>query len=440
MLSQAKNIKSITYTWKNLVGNPASFSLENRLFNSVSLITLIGLFIFTPFNLIIGLPYIAVLLGAVFLIQAYLYYISRFKKKFHSSSIIYCFIAYIFLGTNYYLNSGINGPTILAFVVSFVLFIAITQPMWHKVWLALHTLVVCGLLVLEYTNTGIHYSYKNLPDRFTDTAGTYIVLIICLYYVVRYALNNYNNEKNLAEKHAAAIEVQNQELDNLNREKSRLFSMISHDLRAPLNSIQGYLELLQDGLLGDIDKAKIEQELLNHTRQTQDMLFNLLSWSKSQLSGGSADLQSLNFYSTVSGTLDMMTTVAHKKGITLTNAIDRQVNVKADADMLQLVVRNLVHNAIKFTGREGIISIKAYTEQNECLISIKDNGLGIPEDKQKDIFSLKIRSAQGTGKERGIGLGLFLCRQLIELQDGRIWFTSMPGSGSEFMLALPSAS
>lgn len=215
--------------------------------------------------------------------------------------------------------------------------------------------------------------------------------------------------------------------------------MISHDLRAPLNSIQGYLELLSDGMLGDIDKAKIEKELLNHTRQTQDMLFNLLSWSKSQLSGSNADLQPLNFYSTVSGTLDMMATVANKKGITLTNAIDRGVNVKADADMLQLVVRNLVHNAIKFTGDKGLISINAYTEDNQCLISIKDNGMGIPEEKQKDIFSLKIRSAQGTGKERGIGLGLFLCRQLIELQDGRIWFTSKPGNGSEFMLALPSA-
>lgn len=439
MKSPQKHIKFINYTWKNIVGNPANFSLENRLFNSVSIITLAGLFIFIPFNIYIGLPYIALLLGTVFLIQAYLYYLSRYKKKFHSASIIFCFVAYIFLGTNYYLNSGINGPTILAFVVSFVLFIAITPPRWHKVWLALHTLVVCGLLVMEYTNTAIHYTYKNLPDRFTDTAGTYIVLIISLYFVVRYAFTNYNNERMRAEKQAEAIAIKNHELDDLNREKSRLFSMISHDLRAPLNSIQGYLELLSEGLLGDIDKAHIEKELLNHTRQTQDMLFNLLSWSKSQLSGGNADLQPLNFYSTVSATLDMLSTVANKKGITLTNAIDPGINVKADADMLQLVVRNLVHNAIKFTGDKGLISIKAYTGNNECLISIKDNGMGIPEDKQKDIFSLKIRSAQGTGKERGIGLGLFLCRQLIELQDGRIWFTSQPGKGSEFMLALPFA-
>lgn len=421
-----------------MVGNPADFSLPNRLFNAVCLIAFFELTIFTCFNLFLGVPFISVAIAMV--LQGFFYYLARYKKKFYIVSVVNCMLAYVSMAFNFWDNSGIDGPSMISFVMTIVIFVAITPTQWHKWWLALHIVFGCGLLILNYYDIGVNYTYHSKLDRFTDNAVTYVILILCVFFVIRYTIDNYNKERYLAQKRAAAIEQQNEELENLNHEKNRLFSMISHDLRSPLNSIQGYLELLSYGLLNEQEKAKIESELLNHTRQTQDMLANLLSWSKSQLQGTNADLQPLNFYKTVSTTLDMMMTVATKKGIRLTNAIDPEVLVKADADMLQLVVRNLVHNAIKFTPTDGEISIKTYTEGKECLVSIKDNGLGIPDDKQADIFSLKIRSAYGTSKEKGIGLGLFLCRQLVELQDGRIWFTSKTGQGSEFMLALPSAS
>lgn len=430
-------IKSISQFWKNVVGNPDEFSLGNRLFNAVSLIALIELTLFCCFNLLIGVPFLTLAIGVV--LQAFFFYLSRYKKLFNTVSVVNCLLAYVSMVFNFWDNSGIDGPSLLGFLMTLVIFVAITPARWHKVWLVLHIILGCGLVALEYNNIGVRHTYHSVQDRFIDNAVTYTILLVCLYFVIRYTLNNYNIEKKRAEHQAAAIALQNEELENLNHEKNKLFSMISHDLRSPLNSIQGYLELLSYGLLGEEEKAKIEKELLNHTRQTQDMLANLLSWSKSQLSGTNADLKPLNFYSTVSTTLDMMMAVATKKGIRLTNAIDPAIHVKADADMLQLVVRNLVHNAIKFTPSEGEISIETVANEKECLITIKDNGMGIPEEKQPDIFSLKIRSAYGTGKEKGIGLGLFLCRQLIELQEGRIWFTSKAGQGSEFMLALPSA-
>lgn len=438
MLTRVTNIKSISVLWKKLVGNPADFSLANRLFNAVCLIAFFELILFSCFNLIIGVPFVSIAIATV--LQAFFYYLARYKKKFYIVSVVNCMLAYIAMAFNFWDNSGIDGPSMLGFVMTIVVFVAITPTQWHKWWLILHIVFGCGLLVLNYYSIGVNYTYHSKQDRFTDNAVTYVILVVCVFFVIRYTLDNYNKERHLAQKHAAAIAQQNVELENLNHEKNKLFSMISHDLRSPLNSIQGYLELLSYGLLNEHEKAKIENELLIHTRQTQDMLANLLSWSRTQLDGANADLQPLNFYKTVSATLDMMMTVATKKGIRLTNAIDPDVLVKADADMLQLVVRNLVHNAIKFTPSDGEISIATYTDGKECLVCIKDNGLGIPDEKQADIFSLKIRSAYGTGKEKGIGLGLFLCRQLVELQDGRIWFTSKSGHGSEFMLALPSAS
>lgn len=422
-----------------MVGDRLHFTLENRIFNAVSIITLFFLFLFIPFNLVIGLPSISILLGATFVLQGFLFYLARFKKKFALAGGIYCFGSYLFLIINYYFNSGINGPTILAFLVSFILFIAITPARWHLVWIVLHILIIAALLILEYLNFGAHYSYTKQVDRVIDTAGTYAVLLICLYFVISYIRRNYNEERSLAEQHAASIAVQNAELAELNQEKSRLFSMISHDLRAPLNSIQGYLELLADGLLPEKDKIKIEAELLNSTRYTQDMLFNLLSWSKSQLSGSTVTLRPINLYTEILATVEMLQAVASQKGITLKNNIDPMARINADADMMQLVIRNLVHNAIKFTASGGGIVVKTVIKGNECHIYIKDTGAGIPVEKQQDIFSLKIRSAYGTKKEKGIGLGLYLCRQFIELQKGRIWFTSQPGVGSEFVLAFPVA-
>jgi len=438
MLTRVTNIKSISAFWKNLVGDSQDFSLGNRLFNAVCLIAFFELTLFCCFNIFIGVPFVSMAIATV--LQAFFYYLSRYKRKFYIVSVINCLLAYISMVLNFRDNSGIDGPSMLGFVMTLVIFVAVTPPAWHKWWLLLHVVIGCGLMVFNYYGIGVNYTYHTKQDRFVDNAVTYIILLVCLFFVIRYTLDNYNKERYLAQKHAAAIAQQNLALETLNHEKNKLFSMISHDLRSPLNSIQGYLELLSYGLLNEQEKAKIETELLNHTRQTQDMLANLLSWSRSQLDGTNADLQPLNFYQTVSTTLDMMMTVATKKGIRLTNAIDPAVHVKADADMLQLVVRNLVHNAIKFTPSDGEISIATYATATECLITIKDNGLGIPDEKQADIFSLKIRSAYGTGKEKGIGLGLFLCRQLVELQYGRIWFTSKTGQGSEFMLALPSAS
>ncbi len=373
-----------------------------------------------------------------FFILGYLYYLARYKRRFNIAGIFYCVFAYLFLLLNYYLNSGINGPTIFGFLAMFILFIAVTPQPQHKIWITLHILLVLGLLYIEYSGKIlIKNTYPSPADRVKDTAGSYIVFIICLYFIINNIRNKYYNEKKLAEQRATSIIRQNQELEELNQEKNRLFSLISHDLRAPLNSIQGYLELLTDTTLPEAEKFKIETQLLSLTKHTQEMLFNLLSWSKSQLSGNAVELQSLNVYKTLEGTMEMLQNAADKKGIALKNLIDEAIQIKADADMVQLVVRNLLNNAIKFTGDDGEIVIKTQRDGNNCVISIKDNGTGIPLEKQDEIFSLKIKSALGTKKEKGVGLGLFLCGQLIELQSGKIWFNSKPGIGSEFFISLP---
>lgn len=422
--------------WNYLTGDSTSFSVENRLFNTISVITLAGLLVFTIANAILGLPVIHLIITTLAL-QAVLYYFSRFKKAYRVPAIIYCFATYVFLVINYYFNAGITGPTLFGFIGSYILIAALGPIHWHRFWITLHIVLVCGLLALEYFNTGTYRQYETRLDHFTDVGITYIITVAIMYFIIQYVRNNYIKEKLLAEKYAASILKKNKELEELHQVKNRLFSIISHDLRSPLNSIQGYLEVLNDNAFTEVEKSKIQGQLLHLTRHTQDMLFNLLSWSKSQLSGNNIELRPVNVFDTINETLIMLQSAASKKDITLNNLINPGVTVKGNADMLQLVVRNLVHNAIKFTRNGGTIWVDTYWKESEGFVSIRDNGVGIPVEKQAEIFSSKLVSEFGTNKEKGIGLGLHLCRELTELQGGKIWFTSKPGEGSVFTISLP---
>ena len=128
---------------------------------------------------------------------------------------------------------------------------------------------------------------------------------------------------------------------------------------------------------------------------------------------------------------------AMNKGILLDYQIPSSLIVLADVDMLQLVLRNLITNAVKFTSAGGNILIEAQLLPGECKITVTDNGKGIPEDKWDKIFSIKSEPALGTNNERGVGLGLVLCKEYIELQNGRIGFESTYGQGSVFFIYIP---
>ena len=146
----------------------------------------------------------------------------------------------------------------------------------------------------------------------------------------------------------------------------------------------------------------------------------------------------INVHDYVNNILSIQKSLALHKKININCTIDKNVVVIADPDMFQVVIRNLLHNAIKFSPHGEQIFISQKIVGNECQICVKDNGVGIPLEKQKDIFLLTTHSTYGTGNEKGMSLGLTLCKEFIELQKGRIWFVSEPGKGSIFCVALPT--
>lgn len=259
------------------------------------------------------------------------------------------------------------------------------------------------------------------------------------YATLNFIRANYDYEKASAAKRALAIQQHNEELEKVNAEKNKLFSILSHDLRSPLNSIQSYLELLSFDILDEKENAVARQELLSLTKNTSDLLFNLLSWSKTQMEGVRSKPKDNNLSEILASTINTQHVIASQKDIRFENNIDKRLTALCDEDMLQLVVRNLLNNAIKFTPTFGKISITTFTDKDKAVIAITDNGSGIPEEQQNEIFSLKIRSTYGTNNEKGIGLGLVLCKEYIEMQNGHIWFESQPGTGTTFFISLPMA-
>jgi len=410
------------------------FTMESRIFHTVCKISIAVLIFNIFFDLYIGLPFAAILMLLVCVCVCYFYYISRFRNKQNLSIALFGGLSNLLFIINYYLNSGVEGPTILIFVLSIFMNIAIAPKKQYAFWISLNLIVVSALLIIDYCYPGlVKNTYHSRSDRYLDLAISYIITVALVLIVTIYIRKNYSLEKR-------KVELKNEELEHSNEAKNKLFSILAHDLRAPLNSIQSYLEVLSEMRLPDEEKKEIENELLSKTRNTTQMLSNLLIWTKNQMEGVNANLVPVNVAQCLASTFQIQQSLATEKHIILKNEIDEALFVIADPDMLQLVMRNLINNAIKFTPAGGEVKILSEVKNQQAILVVSDTGTGIPFETQENLFSLNTTPSYGTKNEKGVGLGLMLCKEFISLQHGQIWFLSEPGKGATFYVNLTLAS
>ena len=409
------------------------------MFNIMCVLAFCSLFPALVFNYLLHYPLSVLLFTASLLILlAYFYYLSRFKKSFNISRIIFAVCCYGFVSLNFFYNSGINGPTLLAFFLTYIFLVAIFPRKTYVLWMVLHVVIAIVLLgINRYRPDLVPYAYASDMARGLDITATYVIMLVFSYFTLDFIRANYDFEKKSAADKAQEITRHNAILEKVNEEKNKLFSIVSHDLRSPLNTIHSYLELLSYGVLDEQEKTDAQNELVELTKNTSDLLYNLLSWSKTQMEGVNVRLQKNNLFQILASTINTQHAIAGKKEISFNNNVDKQAVAFCDEDMLQLVVRNLLNNAIKFTPSLGEITIATKQNANSVCLMVSDNGLGIPPEQHKEIFSLKISSTYGTKNEKGIGLGLVLCKEYIELQGGSIRFESESGRGTTFFISLP---
>ncbi len=437
-------LKKINILWFKLTGDPLNFHLETRIFHSISIGLIILAAVYMPYNFFSGL-YVAsassFIIGALF---TYQYYNSRFHGKAHSN-LLFGLTGIVLLSVNYFANSGINGSTDVVWPAYLMLVFAIAPYRQHTLWLIAY--IVCFLtlhLLAYYHPLWVKHPFTAGRGELIDRVTAFPIPVIAIYIIIGFIRKSYDEERRTSEEKAKAIEVSNRQilrqthqLEQSNAEKDKLMSIISHDMRTPLISILNYLELLNENELDPLQRPVLEKDLLAATNGAMEMLTNLLQWSRSQMEGTAVKLVELNLLSAIKSTLEMGKTEAEKKGIAFNCNIGPEIAVIADKDMLQLVVRNLVSNAIKFTPHGGTINIDAQLTPHECKITISDNGKGIDPQKQEKIFSINTEPAFGTANEKGVGLGLLLCKEFIERQGGRIGFESVFGKGSSFFIYIP---
>jgi len=233
---------------------------------------------------------------------------------------------------------------------------------------------------------------------------------------------------------------QKQELKKINAEKDKFFSIIAHDLRGPFSSFLGITQLL-DEVLPELTREEI-QEFAVSMRSSATNLFrlleNLLQWARMQQGLIPYDPKSVLLYSLVNESLETMNESAKNKDIIISNDIQKDIEVFADKNMLQTIIRNLVSNAIKFTPKGGKVNLSAKTNGDERIeISVQDSGIGMSQSMVDNLFRLDVQSnREGTEGETSTGLGLLLCKDFIERHGGKLWVESEENKGSIFYFTI----
>jgi PAS domain S-box-containing protein len=245
-------------------------------------------------------------------------------------------------------------------------------------------------------------------------------------------------------KNIQKLKDSEKKLQEINAQKDKFFSIIAHDLRSPFAGLVGIAGLLKNNF-NDLNPLQIETyiSLINTTTQNVlKLLEDLLTWARTQTGRIDFKPTPIKLKEIIEGSIQIQQITANHKNINITDLTIENITVMADNNMLQTIFRNLISNAIKYTHKNGIITLSAEKtrihDKPYAIIAITDNGIGIPKDKQDKLFKIEENyTTAGTEKEKGSGLGLILCKEFVEMHGGKIWCSSTENIGSTFYFSLP---
>lgn len=240
-------------------------------------------------------------------------------------------------------------------------------------------------------------------------------------------------------QHQEEMQKRSEELEQLNEVKDKFFSIISHDLRSPINALAGLMDLLDKGAIAPHELPVAIKELRTRFNHTRSLMNNLLDWTVLQMDKMHLQAANVPLKKIVDENIELLGSIQNKH-VNMINRIPETAIGYADSNTINLVIRNLITNAIKFTNDGGEIVLASEEKGNELVVSIKDNGIGMTEDITKKLFDkVNPYSTRGTANEKGTGLGLILCKEFVEKNGGRIWVESTVDKGSTFWFTLPKA-
>lgn len=235
-----------------------------------------------------------------------------------------------------------------------------------------------------------------------------------------------------------SILEQTRHLEEMNQVKDRLFSIVSHDLKDSITGVKAFLDLLKEDSISQEEFDELIPELSENADNAAALLMNLLNWSKSQMQNLEPKPELFNIQEVFADKMNLIEKKVEQKQIIL---LDESIKdfVYADRSMIEIVIQNLLANAVKFSRVGDVITVSNRERNGNVLICIEDTGVGISKENQDKLFKNTGFTTRGTGHEKGTGLGLSICKQMVELNYGKIWVESEPNLGSKFFVELPKA-
>ena len=335
-----------------------------------------------------------------------------------------------FLGSLVFILQAVlfrNGGEYYLLTNLIVIFIYFNERIYILLISIFNYLLFIGIKIFLATST---YTYQpvSVGRIIFNTSWALLVMVIALLFFK-------NEQKDYQEE----VEEKNKELEKMNDAKQKLFSIIAHDLRSPIGQLKSSLDLVNREYLSPEAFKQISSKLSSEVDELHSTLDNLLKWSISQLQGIKASPEKV-----------LLSNVFEKMYILFKQSLERKnitckieggyLSVWADPDHLMLVFRNLVSNAVKYSYQDGTIHLRAYTQEGRIVIEVADTGMGMNDEIKAAAFkSGNMISNAGTSNEKGTGLGLKLCKEFIEKNNGKIWVESTEQKGSCFYVSLPEA-
>ena len=356
------------------------------------------------------------------------------KKSNLPYAFFFAYYPILFFGTLVcYQEASTNLNAELAYIAYATIPVVCYKLPYNVIGIVINYLLFVFVKIIKYPLHSI------TPNEFINellmVTSIYVAIFLAAYFFeIDYRVLKENIKELSIRKQI--IESQAEELKIVNSTKNRLFSIISHDLRSPLSSLKNIIQLVEEEHIS-VQEFK---ELSNHIKQNVDnlsgMLENLLYWSLSQLEEIKPNFRPFDLDFIVDEILSIFKENAIQKQISLTKHSAKNLQAYGDEYQIRTIIINLVNNALKFTPRNGKIVIDSNIEGQFIKLKIMDSGIGIEKSELMQIFNNPTIKS-GTAGEKGTGFGLFLCKELIEKNGGKIEIESVIGKGTTIILSLP---
>ena len=376
----------------------------------------------------------------------------NYIRKFEAALLTY-FIAYPFFTCIVYLN-GMNAGIELHFVLYGILSVFFLQDIGYMLFTIAFSMV--SYFILAVVLKGFIYEVE-LANKTLYLLNQFIAILFIFYglYLVKKENAEYQfmlvgknralHRKNLEIKQqkmviadkARLLKMQKKELIEINALKNRLFSVISHDLKSPMYAMRTLFHNMRKYDIPAEEIKTMVPDVVNDLNYTISLMENLLQWSKSQMQTNAVRAHELDLSMLIDEVIKLLRLQAETKNVTIESTVHEPIHVHADIDMINLVLRNLISNAIKFTPEGGRIAIGVNQLSYFAEVYVQDTGMGISEEAIQKIHENNFYTTKGTASESGTGLGLMLCKEFLSKNGGQMHIESKPGEGSTFSFTLP---